>query len=111
MDPTERAPDGGEIETPVCMRCFNPVSPYAHVCGYCGHSAGQFTPYLPFESIRFYGECLGTVWERVWYGRGKSAAHRVFCAALIAVSVPWLFLASPLVLWHRVKKRRAGAAE
>lgn len=99
-----------DAETPLCLNCFTPVAPYAHVCAHCGHSAGQFTPYLPFESIRFFAECIGTIWEHLWYGHGRSVAYRMFCAGLIAVAVPWLFLASPIVLWHWFEKRRLGLA-
>ena len=39
--------------TPVCIKCFKPVDPLAHYCPNCGEATGQFTHYLPLESILY----------------------------------------------------------
>jgi hypothetical protein len=91
---------------PLCLHCLNPVSPLAYTCPTCAHSSGQFTTYLPFEQIPFFAECMGGLWRRFWFGRGRSVGHRLFCLFLIGASYPWMFLAAPIALWQLASGHR-----
>lgn len=102
-DPLDPHDDGA---MPLCLACMNPVSPFAYTCPACGHSAGQFTTYMPFEQIPFIAECLGELWRRFWFARERSVAHRLFCVALIGVCYPWMFLAAPIALWQLASGHR-----
>ncbi len=107
--PSEHAhpdvPSTDEPATPLCLHCLTPVSPLAHLCPHCALSVGQFTNYMPLEQIPFFAECVGGVWRRIWFGAGRPVVYRLFCIMVLASSVPWLFLASPLAIWQLLRER------
>jgi hypothetical protein len=51
--------------TPLCLRCLKPVDPISHYCPNCGSATGQLTPYMPFESIRWYTGIWGQMWRQL----------------------------------------------
>jgi len=53
-------------QTPLCLHCFQSVSPIQHYCPHCGQSIGQLTPYLPYEGIWFQAGMWGKLWNRLW---------------------------------------------
>lgn len=93
-------------EVPVCIGCLTPISPLAHVCDQCGHSAGQFTPNLPLESIRYQAEFFGELWRRLCLGRDRSVTYRLGCGIFILFCHWWLFLIWPIAAyqWRHPRK-------
>jgi hypothetical protein len=92
----EDSETGKEEEAkPVCLRCFREISPLAHFCPHCGEAAGQYTPSLPFESVRWQAQTWGKACRQVW-SPGTSAAGRFFRAVMLAVSGPLVAAAALL---------------
>jgi hypothetical protein len=98
MDAEDRndAESGGEEqETPVCLRCFRPVSPLAHFCPHCGEVAGQFTPSLPFEGVRWQAQTWGKACRQIW-SPDISIWGRWFRLLMVILSGPMLIIAVAL---------------
>jgi len=76
--------------TPVCIKCFKPVDPLAHYCPNCGAATGQFTHYLPLESIRWQASVWGQAWRQIWF-REVSIPGRLF-RFMIVWNVPIILL-------------------
>ncbi|MBC8472156.1 MAG: hypothetical protein H8D56_22070 [Planctomycetes bacterium] len=77
--------------TPVCIKCFKPVDPLAHYCSNCGSATGQFTHYLPLESIRWQASVWGQAWRQIW-SREVSIGGRLFRAIMIVWNVPIMLI-------------------
>ena len=94
MDAEDKKDEGlgeEEQETPVCIKCFRPVSPVVHVCPHCGEAIGQFTPCLPFEGIRWEAQIWGRAWRQAWSSK-TSLAGRWFRLLMIVLNAPILLL-------------------
>ena len=90
-DRDDRESSGEEQETPVCIKCFRPISPLAHFCPHCGEAAGQLTPSLPFESLGWQAQMWGRVWRQIW-SPGTSLPGRWFRLLMIILSAPILMV-------------------
>ncbi len=77
--------------TPVCIKCFQPVDPFAHYCSNCGGATGKFTHYLPFINIRWQASVWGQAWRQVW-SRDVSIPGRLFRLIMIIWNVPIMLL-------------------
>jgi hypothetical protein len=66
---------------------------------------GLFSNCMPLAQSPFLAECVGGVWRRIWFGAGRPVASRLYCIMVLASSVPWLFLASPLAIWQLLRTR------
>ena len=77
--------------TPVCIKCFQPVDPLAHYCPNCGGATGQFTHYLPLESIRWQASVWGQAWRQIW-SRDVSIPGRLFRVIMIVWNVPIMLI-------------------
>jgi hypothetical protein len=88
---------------------MRPVSPLDHVCPHCGAAVGQFTPFLPYEGIRFNAQMEGKLWKQVWFGEDVGIGKRVAYLVLILVGLPFLLVALPAVLWSKYRARKYGA--
>lgn len=100
-----------EQETPVCVRCFRPVNPVTEFCPHCGEACGQYTTYLPFESIRWQAQTFGRAWRQIW-SPGTSLLGRWFRLLMIILSAPIMMVGTLLVgvFWHiRPKRKRPRA--
>ena len=84
-------PDKSGDGTPVCLRCFQPVDPLAHYCPHCGEATGQFTQYLPFESIPWITRVWGHVWRQIW-SRDVSLPGRAFRLFMVIWNVPVMLI-------------------
>jgi len=84
-------PDNSGDGTPVCIRCFQPVDPLAHYCSHCGEATGQFTQYLPFESIPWLTRVWGQVWRQIW-SRDVSLPGRAFRLLMVVWNVPVMLI-------------------
>ena len=92
MDQVEQEETGKTVDgTPVCVRCFQPVDPLAHYCSHCGEATGQFTQYLPFESIPWQTRIWGQVWRQIW-SRDVSLAGRSFRLFMVVWNVPVMLI-------------------
>ena len=100
-DQSDVRSDEKEQETPVCLKCFRPVSPLSHFCPYCGEASGQFTPSLPFESIRWQTQIWVRAWRQVW-SSGVSIPGRWFRLVMVILNAPILLLG---IFW-RIRPRR-----
>ncbi len=105
-DQNDRGLSGEEQETPVCLKCFRPISPLAHSCPHCGEAAGQYTPNLPFESIRWQAQTWGRAWRQIW-SPGLSIWSRWFRLVMIVLNAPFLLIG---VFWQIRPKRRQPRA-
>jgi len=83
----EEQPD----ETPVCLRCFQPVSRYDYYCPHCGNACGQLTQYIPFLNIRWQVNIWGQMWRQV-LSRDVSIPGRFFRLFMIIWCVPILLI-------------------
>jgi hypothetical protein len=92
MDQIEyEKPDKSGDGTPVCLRCFKPVDPLAYYCPHCGEATGQFTQYLPFESIPWMTRIWGQVWRQIW-SRDISLPGRIFRLVMVVWNVPIMLI-------------------
>jgi hypothetical protein len=92
MDQIEHEkPDNSGDETPVCLRCFQPVDPLAHYCSHCGEATGRFTHYIPFVNIPWQTRIWGRVWRQIWSG-DISLPGRIFRLFMIVWNVPVLLI-------------------
>jgi len=92
MDQIEHEePDDSGDGTPVCIRCFRPVDPIAHYCPHCGEATGQFTQYLPYESIPWLTGVWGQVWRQIW-SRDVSLAGRAFRLLMVVWGAPVILI-------------------
>ena len=104
MDQIENEePDKPGEGIPVCIRCFKPVDPLAHYCPHCGEATGQFTQYLPFESIPWLTRVWGQVWRQIW-SCDVSLAGRVFRLFMVVWNVPILLIG--LLFQHRQEAKQ-----
>ncbi|UCC96955.1 MAG: hypothetical protein JSW66_14055 [Phycisphaerales bacterium] len=103
----EQVKDTGD-GTPVCLRCFRPVDPIAHYCPHCGEATGQFTHYLPFESIPWLTRVWGQVWRQIW-SRDVSLSGRAFRLFMVVWNVPVMLIG--LLFRPRKEKRTDNNAE
>lgn len=87
---TEEAEDQGP-ETPVCLRCLQPVEPTAHYCPNCGEATGQLTSYLPLESVPWQTRIWGQMWRQLW-SRNVSIPGRLFRLFVIVWGAPILLI-------------------
>lgn len=78
-------------QVPLCLRCLQPVDPVAHYCPNCGEATGQFTPYLPFESIPWQTHIWGQAWRQAW-SRNVSLPGRLLRLFMIVLGAPALLL-------------------
>jgi hypothetical protein len=91
-----------EPETPVCLKCFQPVSPLDHFCPNCGEAAGQFTPSLPIEGIRWQTQMWGRAWRQIW-SSGVSIPGRWLRLVMVVLNAPILLIG---IFWQIRPKRR-----
>ena len=64
-------------ETPLCIKCLQPVDPLDYYCPHCGEATGQLTPYIPFVNIPWQVGFWGRMWRQLW-SRDISLAGRLF---------------------------------
>lgn len=93
-----------ETEVPLCLHCMRPVSPLDHYCQHCGQSVGQFTPYLPYEGIRFHAGMWGKLWKRLWFSDVDTLPRKCFFFLVILIGAPVLLLALPHVWWQSLEE-------
>jgi hypothetical protein len=84
-------PKEEDVESPVCIRCFQPVDPLAHYCPNCGAATGQLTHYLPFVNIRWQASVWGQAWRQIGY-REVSIPGRLFRLLMIVWNVPIMLI-------------------
>jgi len=89
--PENEMPEENGVETPVCLRCFQPVDPVAHYCPNCGAATGTFTHYLPFVNIRWQASVWGQAWRQMW-SRDVSLPGRLFRLFMIVWNVPVMLI-------------------
>lgn len=82
--------DEGE-GVPVCISCFEPVSPLHHYCPHCGEACGQFTQYIPFVNLRWRASVWGRIWRQVW-SRDVSIPGRLFRFIMIVLWAPIMLI-------------------
>jgi hypothetical protein len=84
------------MDTPVCVHCQHPVaSPFQHYCPKCGEVVGEYTRYLPFESIRFNYGFLGTLWRKI--GNPEVVWYKQLVAMILFLAF-FLVMGGPLIL-------------
>lgn len=83
-DQSDPVNDVGE-GSPVCIKCFRPVDPFAHYCSHCGGATGNFTHYLPFTNLRWQVD----VWVQTWHQIGYKE-----------VSIPGRLIRLLMILWQ-----------
>jgi len=102
---TEHEEKAGEAgETPLCLRCLQPVDPRAYYCPNCGEATGQLTPYLPYMNIPWEVAIWGRMWRQVW-SRNISLPGRLFRLFMILWNVPVLLVGLIPGLWPGAKKK------
>ena len=77
--------------TPVCIKCFQPVSPRHNYCPNCGGATGNFTHYLPFVNIRWQASVWGQAWRQIWSPE-VSIPCRLFRFIMIVWNVPIMLI-------------------
>ena len=106
MDQIEHEePDNSGDETPVCIRCFRPVDPLAHYCPHCGEATGQFTHYLPFESIPWLTHVWGQVWRQIW-SRDVSLPGRAFRLFMVVWKAPVMLIGLLFLPWREPEQQQ-----
>lgn len=108
---TEHEEKAGEAgETPLCLRCLQPVDPRAYYCPNCGEATGRFTTYLPVLNIPWQTRIWGQAWRQVW-SRDVPITGRVFRLLMILWQAPILLIVGlPLMLWHWGEKQEQPPA-
>jgi hypothetical protein len=98
--------DAGDEDRPVplCLHCLHPLDPLDKICPGCGRAAGQLTPYLPWESIRWQAGIWGQMWKQVWRG-DVPLIGRFFRMAVIAFFVPVMLVGLIPMAWRRFHGR------
>lgn len=78
-------------ETPVCLKCMEPVDRLEYYCPHCGEACNQLTPYLPFVNLQWAATGWGRVWRQMWSG-DTSIKGRIFRLFMIVWNVPFLLV-------------------
>ncbi len=99
MDTTENEAK----ETPLCLKCLQPVDPLMHYCPNCGEAVGQLTPYIPFVNIRFNYSIFSTMWKKIWEGKDTGVFAKIFYLFLIVLCAPIMLIGLPFVLFKKEK--------
>jgi hypothetical protein len=90
-------------ETPLCLRCMQPVDPLTYYCPHCGEATGQLTPYIPFVNIAWQTRIWGQMWRQVW-SREVSIPGSVLRLILIIFYVPVLLIGLIFRPWRETER-------
>ena len=92
-------------ETPLCLRCLQPVDPLTHYCPHCGEAVGRLTTYIPFVNIRWQANVWGRMWRQLGQ-RDTTAWGRLIRFLMILVFAPILLVVGlPFVLARRLGRK------
>jgi hypothetical protein len=91
-----------ERETPLCLRCMQPVDPLSYYCPHCGEATGQLTPYIPYVSIPWETRIWGHMWRQAW-SREVSIPGRLFRLLVIILGAPALLLGLLFRPWRKAE--------
>lgn len=109
-DPWDGIIDKNEFDNnakPLCSNCSKPIeNSKSHYCENCGEITGEFSRYLPWESIRFNYSICGTMWRKT---RDKHVADpiRTLNFILLLLIAPTLLVVAfviDLLKFHKSKK-------
>lgn len=92
--------EGQAEEIPLCLNCLHPVDPLAHYCPNCGRAVGQYTPIMPYESIRWQVDIWGKIWNQLW-SKEVSLAGKLFRLLMIIWNVPIMLIGIIPKLWQK----------
>lgn len=92
--------EGQAEEIPLYLNCLHPVDPLAHYFPNCGRAVGQYTPIMPYESIRWQVDIWGKIWNQIW-SKEVSFAGKLFRLLMIIWNVPIMFIGIIPKLWQK----------
>ena len=93
---------GQEEEIPLCLNCLQPVNPLAHYCPNCGRAVGQYTPIMPYESLRWQVDIWGNIWKQLW-SKEVSFIGKIFRFIMIIWNVPIMLIGVIPKLLQKIK--------
>ncbi len=108
MEPDEielNESEGQEMETPLCLKCLQPVDPLYHYCPNCGEATGKLTTYLPFVNIPWQTRIWGQMWQQLWSSE-ISFTGKIFRLFMIVWNVPVMLIGIIPKLWHKQQENK-----